>query len=324
VVTELDANGAVVWTWDLMDHIPIEQANPQWRSTQSACPTGMCYDPYHWNSIEPVVEPNGDPGYVMSFRHLDAVYNVNRATNEIVWRLGGEPRRSTSAVGVTNGGASITASDAAFTNADLGARVRDSRGFVAPGTTITGVTSPTTATISQPTTGAATDDVFTINPESLAIRGDAVFQSGSHFGGQHDARSLGDGTYTLFDNGSGLGRAPRAVRYRIDTTAGTATLVEQFRDTEIVPNSICCGSARKLPDGNWVIGWGGRTTFTEMTARGTRIFNVSASTGPIVYRALPVPYGKLDRATLRAAMDANTSLANDVAAASAPPSDIVP
>src|SRR3954452_3769007 len=325
VITELDANGAAVWTWDLMSHIPIAQTNPQWRSTQSACPSGLCFDPYHWNSIEPVVEANGAPGYVLSSRPLDAVYNIDRADDAIGWRLGGEPRRSTSAVGVASGGASITASDASFTNADLGATVSDSHGVVVAGTRITGVTSPTTATISQPTTGATTGDVFTINPESLAILGDAVFQSGGHFGGQHDARSSGDGTFTLFDNGSGLGRAPRAVRYRIDATAGTATLMEQFRDTNLTPNSICCGSARRLAGGNWVIGWGGSTTFSEMTARGSRMFSVQQSTGPIVYRAFPVPPGTLDRATLRADMDANTSLANDVAASSSPPSsDIIP
>src|SRR5205823_12065111 len=36
------------------------------------------------------------------------------------------------------------------------------------------------------------------------------------FGGQHDVQVLPDGTITVYDNGSKLSRAPRAVRYRID------------------------------------------------------------------------------------------------------------
>ena len=47
-------------------------------------PVGTEYDTYHINSIE----PDGD-GYVMSFRHLDAVYRVNKSDGSIDWKLGG-------------------------------------------------------------------------------------------------------------------------------------------------------------------------------------------------------------------------------------------
>ena len=44
------------------------------------------FDYVHFNSAEPV----GD-AMVMSFRHLDAVYKIDRASGEIIWKLGGTP-----------------------------------------------------------------------------------------------------------------------------------------------------------------------------------------------------------------------------------------
>ena len=75
------------------------------------------------------------------------------------------------------------------------------------------------------------------------------------FGGQHDARLLPDGTLTVFDNRTDLGSPPRAVRFRIDETAGTATLLNSISDPN-VPASQCCGSARRLANGDWLIDWG--------------------------------------------------------------------
>ena len=86
---------------------------------------------------------------------------------------------------------------------------------------------------------------------------DPVFTGGSHFGGQHDARLLGDGTVTLFDDGTHLGRAPRAVRYQIDAGSPTATMVEQLTRPR---RRTGFGLLRKRPPsrgGDWVVGWGG-------------------------------------------------------------------
>lgn len=143
--------------------------------------------------------------------------------------------------------------------------------------------------------------------ESLAISNDPVFPA-SGFGGQHDARLLSDGTVTIHDNGTGRSRAPRAVRYQLNTTKrpGTATLVEQQSDP-LISSSFCCGSARKLSGGNWVMGWGGTNTDTEMTADGNRVFLLQFASGTLIYRAVPVPYGQLDRVALRAGMDAQYS-----------------
>jgi hypothetical protein len=84
----------------------------------------------------------------------------------------------------------------------------------------------------------------------------------------------------------------------------TATLVEQVADPDLVPSSFCCGSARKLPRGDWAFGWGGTDTISEMTPTGDRVFQLEFTSGPIIYRATPIAEGQVDRDALRAAMDA--------------------
>jgi hypothetical protein len=138
----------------------------------------------------------------------------------------------------------------------------------------------------------------TPTPQSLQIVGDDV----SDFGGQHDVRVLPDGTVTLHDNGTGLVRFARALRFRIDASAGTATLLEQITDPFAAP-SPCCGSARKLPGGHWVISWGGTDLITEETPAGKPVFSLSFP-ALLSYRAFPVLPHRLKRSALYAGMDA--------------------
>jgi hypothetical protein len=141
----------------------------------------------------------------------------------------------------------------------------------------------------------------TSRPESLAIVGDPALAAAS-FGGQHDARILPDGTLTLHDNGTLRNRAPRAVRYTIDTGARTATLLEQVQDAGIAASG-CCGSARRLTGGNWVMGWGMNSISTENTPDGTRVFDLTFDGGVGTYRTVPVEPGVLSRTDLRGGMD---------------------
>jgi hypothetical protein len=218
VVEEIAPDGSLVWSWDAMDHIPLSETDPaRWASALSSDPV----DPYHMNSVE----WDGD-GYVVSLRHLDSIFKIDKATGGIVWKLGGAP-----------------------------------------------------------------------HSESLAFANDPY----NNFGGQHDARILPDGTLTVHDNGTGRNRPPRAARYRIDPLARTATLVEQVTDPD-APTSFCCGDARKLPEGDWVMSWGGNPSVTEMTPAGDRIFRLTFD-GYFAYRANPLPFGVLDRALLRNGMD---------------------
>ena len=45
------------------------------------------YDYFHLNSVQ----PDGD-GLVISARHVDAVYRIDRATGDVTWKLGGTKR----------------------------------------------------------------------------------------------------------------------------------------------------------------------------------------------------------------------------------------
>jgi hypothetical protein len=228
VVQELTPEGWLVWQWDAYDHIEINEVGQHWRSTILAHPSPY-YDVFHMNSVE----QTGD-NILLSFRHLDAVYDVKRSTGAVVWKLGGEPRNP-----------------------------------ALPGVQLT-----------------ILNDIY----------------GGNHFSGQHIARLLADGTVTLHDNQSDMHRPPRAVRFRIDLAAGTARLIEQVTDPAVT-DSGCCGSAVKLPTGNWVIDWGLNPYVTELTPAGLRVFRLTFS-GLFAYRAFPIPFGRVAATTLRGGMDA--------------------
>jgi hypothetical protein len=124
------------------------------------------------------------------------------------------------------------------------------------------------------------------------------------FGGQHDARVLDGGrTVTLYDNGTLRGRAPRALEFRIDEAARTARLVRaiEFEEARV---SVCCGSTRKLPGGNWVTSWGHTPWVTEQTGRGRLVFAIRFEEDIATYRAEPVLPGRLERSPMRRGMDA--------------------
>jgi hypothetical protein len=142
----------------------------------------------------------------------------------------------------------------------------------------------------------------TRTPSSLTVTQDP---RGYTFGGQHDARLLPDGTLTVFDNRSFLeGQPPRAVRYRIDEQAGTATLLQSISDPT-VPTTKCCGSARRLGNGDWLIDWGRANVIGGYSPTGDRTFRLTFNpTLNFSYRAEPVPFGVLSPQDLRQGMDA--------------------
>jgi hypothetical protein len=90
VIEEIDpTDGSLVWSWDTYDHIPPREMDPTWFATYvDAGPTLGCgYDVYHWNSIEPT-----PTGYLLSYRHLDAVYDIDQASGDVLWKLSGSSR----------------------------------------------------------------------------------------------------------------------------------------------------------------------------------------------------------------------------------------
>jgi hypothetical protein len=142
----------------------------------------------------------------------------------------------------------------------------------------------------------------TSTPQSLTVEGDP---HGKTLGAQHDARLLSDGTLTVFDNRTNLGqKKPRAVRFRIDRKTRTATLLNSITDPD-VPVSYCCGSARRLGNGDWLISWGKPGPIGGYEPDGDRTFLLSFdSTYPYAYRAEPVPAGALSARKLRRGMRA--------------------
>lgn len=84
-VQELTPTGQVVWNWRPEDDIPISETSAKWRTERD--PLLNMVDPWHYNSVE----WTGD-GFVVSFRHLDAVYKIDYATKDVVWKLGGSRR----------------------------------------------------------------------------------------------------------------------------------------------------------------------------------------------------------------------------------------
>ena len=139
---------------------------------------------------------------------------------------------------------------------------------------------------------------------SLRIIGDPL--APNTFGGQHDARRLPDGTVSVFDNGTDLGRPPRVTRWKIDTKKRTATLIQSFGDSRVAV-SPCCGSARRLPGGHWIVSWGGVPIATETDSSGRRVLTFDyGHTGEFdnfAYRVLPISPGTVSAAALRAAMN---------------------
>jgi hypothetical protein len=82
-IQEVTPAGRVVWRWNSGDHIGLEETGRWW---DEDILNREPYDIVHWNSV--AVKGRY---MLLSFRHLDAVYKVDRRTGRIVWKLGGTP-----------------------------------------------------------------------------------------------------------------------------------------------------------------------------------------------------------------------------------------
>ena len=80
-IQEVTPGGRVVWRWNSGDHIRLAETGRWWNEPI------LDFEPYdivHWNSVD--VKGRY---VILSFRHLDAVYKIDRRTGRIVWKLGG-------------------------------------------------------------------------------------------------------------------------------------------------------------------------------------------------------------------------------------------
>lgn len=212
-VQEVDPAGRVLWRWNSRGHIALSETGRWWRNVLSNPRRRLhreSYDPVHINSIE----PRGRSQVIVSTRHTDAVYGIDRSSGEIRWKLGGRPTR-----------------------------------------------------------------------KSLRVVGDPARKL---LGGQHDARLDRYGRLTIFDNGKDRPRRPRVVFYKLDLGAGKAVYRGQLNDPE-VKRSHCCGSARELPGGGWLVSWGDNKLVTGFDRQGRIAFRLHLPAP--TFRAVPVPPG---------------------------------
>ena len=80
VIQEIDiATGRLLFEWHSLDHIALSESHDRPES-------GKPFDYFHLNSIE--VGPDGD--LLISARNTCAVYEIDRETGAVNWRLGGE------------------------------------------------------------------------------------------------------------------------------------------------------------------------------------------------------------------------------------------
>jgi hypothetical protein len=89
-IQEVDPAGKVRWSWNSRGHISLRETGRWWRNVLSNPRRRLqreIFDPVHINSIE----PRGSGEVVISTRHTDAVYGIDRSTGEIRWKLGGTP-----------------------------------------------------------------------------------------------------------------------------------------------------------------------------------------------------------------------------------------
>lgn len=123
-----------------------------------------------------------DGNYIVSWRNLDALTNIDASTGALVW------------------------------------------------------------TLASPLSALASD---------FTIAGDPV----NGFSAQHSARIIDNEDLLLFDNGTSHATvASRAVEYRLDTGAHTATMVFQFHHAPPLYTQFT-GSVQRLQNGNTFIGW---------------------------------------------------------------------
>ena len=92
-VQQLNRSGRVVWRWSSRGRISLRESGRWWYyilANPHSDPAGAnTYDVVHVNAIEPF----GPDKVLISTRHTDAVYCIERSSGRILWKLGGTPTR---------------------------------------------------------------------------------------------------------------------------------------------------------------------------------------------------------------------------------------
>lgn len=81
VIEELSPDNEPLWSWSTQGHIGLEETGRWWPTALASNPR----DIVHMNAVEPV----GNDAILISLRHTDAVYKIDKATGNVIWKLGG-------------------------------------------------------------------------------------------------------------------------------------------------------------------------------------------------------------------------------------------
>lgn len=103
---------------------------------------------------------------------------------------------------------------------------------------------------------------------------------------QHDSRLLPDGTISIFDNGAAprVHRESRGVVVSLNAQQKTATLLGQIaRPQPILTESQ--GNIQALANGDWFVGWGQVSDFSEFNSAGQLLFDAHMPGHVQSYRA---------------------------------------
>lgn len=123
-------------------------------------------------------------------------------------------------------------------------------------------------------------------------RSDFKLGKGVRFGWQHDVRRQADGTITIFDNAAApkLRRQSRGIVLRVDERRKTAMLLHTYTHRPPI-TAVDQGNMQKLPNGNYLIGWGHEPYVTEFGPQGKALLDFRfARRGADSYRAYRFPW----------------------------------
>lgn len=106
------------------------------------------------------------------------------------------------------------------------------------------------------------------------------------FSAQHNATELANGNILLFDNGTRHSpQESRAVEYKLDMTAKTATMVWQYRGSPPIV-SLFVSSAGRMTNGNTLVGFGGAARVVEASPSGAAVWQAALNGAGAFYRAV--------------------------------------
>jgi hypothetical protein len=225
VIQEFDADGTLAWSWTLSDHFGYDEVPYPIRWEP-----GGPVDVWHMNALTAIGDGSGD--YLVTARHLDAAFRVDRDTDQIDWILGSLPTSAPQLSG-----------------------------------------APRLQLVNDPLGGPR-------RPHHAQLNGDVL---------------------TLFDNRTDMGQASRAVAYRIDTVAETATLLWSI-EAPAGQTAFGLGSVDPAGDGSVVVGWGPvQPMIQEFDAERKLLFEVRQVPSGQIYRVTKEPKAAWSASQLRAA-----------------------